>query len=366
MARQRQAGAAAPKRRSRKGCWPCKARKVKCGEEHPACKNCVKTGDICDYSVRLNWEGRRTKRLLPDKNGFESPIVPSKRLQWLHHDFSTKNGQIIEVAIENNRGPEVGSPFDRQSEQSRFPTCVSLTNSDNNLPDFCYHCGKHHTGDILTFIDESMQLYSGSTDRGSYVGRMHSDDSKDIHLSRPPHKGFHLNATEPSAHRKDNESFAEFPKLDVLERIFAAPSAEQSAAVSSTTLFPCPSTNGELPTRATSWRGNYTAHHTILEPLRSSNSAESWVVENGEPRESAKQSGCLWEALDMNRFGGPLSNLHIYPYEIGTSYAFDEGEMDGNLQQSAGDNANLVSHQTYIFKQSTISFGEQAVPLTQA
>ncbi|KAK1657286.1 hypothetical protein BDP55DRAFT_441411 [Colletotrichum godetiae] len=43
---------------------PCKARKVKCGEEHPTCINCQRTGEPCDYSVRLNWEGRRTKRSL--------------------------------------------------------------------------------------------------------------------------------------------------------------------------------------------------------------------------------------------------------------------------------------------------------------
>ncbi|UNI14783.1 hypothetical protein JDV02_001379 [Purpureocillium takamizusanense] len=62
MPRTSPARATQRKRRSRKGCWPCKSRKVKCGEEHPACKNCLKTGDICDYSIRLNWEGRRTKR----------------------------------------------------------------------------------------------------------------------------------------------------------------------------------------------------------------------------------------------------------------------------------------------------------------
>ncbi|KAK5107976.1 hypothetical protein LTR62_000521 [Meristemomyces frigidus] len=49
-----------PKKRSRKGCWPCKARKVKCGEEKPACVNCVKSGEQCDYSIRLNWaRGKR-------------------------------------------------------------------------------------------------------------------------------------------------------------------------------------------------------------------------------------------------------------------------------------------------------------------
>ncbi|KAJ8106633.1 hypothetical protein OPT61_g9408 [Boeremia exigua] len=50
-----------PKRRSRTGCWPCKARKVKCGEEKPGCLNCERQGEPCDYSIRLNWGGR-TKR----------------------------------------------------------------------------------------------------------------------------------------------------------------------------------------------------------------------------------------------------------------------------------------------------------------
>ncbi|KAJ6028820.1 hypothetical protein N7540_004396 [Penicillium herquei] len=61
MPRPRRPGAPEPKRRSRKGCWPCKARKVKCGEEKPSCVNCQRQGEACDYSVRLNWGGR-TKR----------------------------------------------------------------------------------------------------------------------------------------------------------------------------------------------------------------------------------------------------------------------------------------------------------------
>jgi hypothetical protein len=62
MPRPKKPGAPEPKRRSRNGCWPCKNRKIKCGEEHPNCLNCQKTGEACDYSIRLNWEGRRGKR----------------------------------------------------------------------------------------------------------------------------------------------------------------------------------------------------------------------------------------------------------------------------------------------------------------
>ncbi|KAJ4163452.1 hypothetical protein LMH87_005181 [Akanthomyces muscarius] len=62
MPRAKNQGSSEPKRRSRTGCWPCKSRKVKCGEERPFCQNCLKTGDTCDYKIRLNWEGRRIKR----------------------------------------------------------------------------------------------------------------------------------------------------------------------------------------------------------------------------------------------------------------------------------------------------------------
>ena len=79
MPRPKKAGAPEPKTRSRNGCWyvtpwrntfseilvtyhrPCKARKIKCGEEKPKCQNCERQGETCDYSIRLNWEGR-TKR----------------------------------------------------------------------------------------------------------------------------------------------------------------------------------------------------------------------------------------------------------------------------------------------------------------
>ncbi|TLS27644.1 hypothetical protein PpBr36_05218 [Pyricularia pennisetigena] len=62
MPRPRKPGAPSPKRRSRNGCWPCKSRKIKCDEARPICTNCSKASLACDYSIRLNWEGRRTKQ----------------------------------------------------------------------------------------------------------------------------------------------------------------------------------------------------------------------------------------------------------------------------------------------------------------
>ncbi|CAK7220531.1 hypothetical protein SBRCBS47491_004220 [Sporothrix bragantina] len=62
MPRPKKSDGSEPKSRSRSGCWSCKARKVKCTEERPSCSKCLKGGFQCDYGIRLNWDGRRTKR----------------------------------------------------------------------------------------------------------------------------------------------------------------------------------------------------------------------------------------------------------------------------------------------------------------
>ncbi|KAJ0158600.1 hypothetical protein CTA2_11248, partial [Colletotrichum tanaceti] len=98
MPRPKKPGAPEPKRRSRNGCWPCKARKVKCGEEHPSCTNCQKTGETCDYSVRLNWEGRRTKRSLSFGSTAETAQLPEAPLEPqqspFNHTFSSSNSLL--------------------------------------------------------------------------------------------------------------------------------------------------------------------------------------------------------------------------------------------------------------------------------
>ncbi|CAG8946724.1 unnamed protein product [Penicillium salamii] len=54
--------AARPANRLRKhnksftGCWTCRARKVKCSEQHPSCMQCINKGVPCGgYDIRLNW-----------------------------------------------------------------------------------------------------------------------------------------------------------------------------------------------------------------------------------------------------------------------------------------------------------------------
>ncbi|KAI0484802.1 hypothetical protein GGR56DRAFT_615557 [Xylariaceae sp. FL0804] len=126
MPRPKKPGAPEPKRRSRNGCWPCKNRKIKCGEEHPNCLNCQRTGETCDYSIRLNWDGRRGKRpesgLIDFQQEVPSPTVPAKGFKLVHQDphSDTPGARRLEpltqppsqVEVEGQRPPpQAGSSF---------------------------------------------------------------------------------------------------------------------------------------------------------------------------------------------------------------------------------------------------------------
>ena len=81
MPRPRKAGAPEPKRRSRWGCHACKQKKIKCGEEKPACENCRKRGIACDYSLVLRWNGRGEHQTIAS-NHMHTPFqarIPHKR-----------------------------------------------------------------------------------------------------------------------------------------------------------------------------------------------------------------------------------------------------------------------------------------------
>ncbi|KAI9640778.1 hypothetical protein NHQ30_010618 [Ciborinia camelliae] len=79
MPRPKKFGAPEPKKRSRTGCWPCKARKVKCDETRPICVNCSKQNETCDYSIRLNWEGRGKKKVQNDVSAGQGNLLASNR-----------------------------------------------------------------------------------------------------------------------------------------------------------------------------------------------------------------------------------------------------------------------------------------------
>lgn len=45
------------------------------GEEKPSCVNCKRQGELCDYSIRLNWEGRTKRKATAESSGFRSSNI---------------------------------------------------------------------------------------------------------------------------------------------------------------------------------------------------------------------------------------------------------------------------------------------------
>ena len=97
---------------------PCKARKIKCGEEKPECQNCERQGETCDYSIRLNWEGR-TKRKSGDTRAQTSGFVFHQNVTSPGGD-SDLNSPGIPTGPQFVTSPTVaGSPDGHGSPRSR-------------------------------------------------------------------------------------------------------------------------------------------------------------------------------------------------------------------------------------------------------
>lgn len=46
--------------KSRRGCFNCKRRRIKCNEKHPECNHCIKAGLPCEYPANIIQSGHRS------------------------------------------------------------------------------------------------------------------------------------------------------------------------------------------------------------------------------------------------------------------------------------------------------------------
>lgn len=138
MPRPKKEGAGEPKKRSRTGCWPCKARKVKCGEEKPACQNCVKAGETCDYSIRLNWGGRSRKdkdATGADSGGFTFVATPNPTSAAVNTSPCIGGGSEHVFSAQRIVSSAPTAPQRPPSNTSRksFPPTPDVTPSDETV-----------------------------------------------------------------------------------------------------------------------------------------------------------------------------------------------------------------------------------------
>ncbi|KAJ8069349.1 hypothetical protein OCU04_003004 [Sclerotinia nivalis] len=83
-------------KKSGKGCWTCKSRKIGCDKGIPYCNNCTRTGRVCEgYGVKLHWpesgDGRRPIHSWENEShrpAQRSPAPPTReRYQFLNSTF---------------------------------------------------------------------------------------------------------------------------------------------------------------------------------------------------------------------------------------------------------------------------------------
>ncbi|ELR03944.1 hypothetical protein VC83_09022 [Pseudogymnoascus destructans] len=145
MPRPKKPGAPEPKKRSRNGCWPCKARKVKCDEAHPTCLSCQRQNEVCDYSVRLNWNGRGKRKAEP--TGGRQTIFHVNTLS-ADFDVSPKEAVKVEASISPPNGTHYGTrPSSREHVADQAPTTT----------DDYRHTEKHSTTTIPKLATWSME-----------------------------------------------------------------------------------------------------------------------------------------------------------------------------------------------------------------
>lgn len=170
MPRPRKELSGEPKKRSRTGCWPCKARKVKCGEEKPHCTNCRKTGEICDYSIRLNWGGR-ARREKEDDTGLNGTAAfaaapptasrPKRGSSGMEHVFFARRFDAPVPRHSTSKSLEIPTPeptpgndgatldprlrFDQQAQQQGVsPSTVTSLPTSSGQPDSPFRWSTQH------------------------------------------------------------------------------------------------------------------------------------------------------------------------------------------------------------------------------
>ncbi|KAI9739834.1 MAG: hypothetical protein M1834_006555 [Cirrosporium novae-zelandiae] len=165
MPRPKKVGGPEPKKRSRNGCWPCKARKVKCGEEKPKCLNCERQGETCDYSIRLNWEGRAKKK--SDNNVNPSgtsqiPNVPGARVLSLGTAKSTENNKpnTQTTSFADDRSIDQGRFIERSNGNIQGDS--KITFSTRNTSDMGFSNG---SGATQAALDPALTAMTGSQSR---------------------------------------------------------------------------------------------------------------------------------------------------------------------------------------------------------
>jgi len=86
----------------------CKGKKVKCDELKPGCGNCDRAHERCDYSIRLNWDGRQKRK--SDVISTSSP-VESQAMDDVTEAVSFESDRKIPQLPQHVQHPQLPASF---------------------------------------------------------------------------------------------------------------------------------------------------------------------------------------------------------------------------------------------------------------
>lgn len=195
--------------------------------------------------------------------------------------------------------------------QFQSTTCASLTDPEPVSPTAYFNHGIRCTGHTLISIDESRQHYQRPAKSGDYIAQRRLVASNGINSGIPLQEGSQVCSPESSACHKRGKSFTEPTKLNIRLGQCLTRSADHSGSASYATWSSCPSTADEILVLAASSHNDGFVHNSNLDYFRSSRSPEAWILGNEDPHESARQSGCLWDDLDLYGSQEPVGNSHV-------------------------------------------------------
>jgi hypothetical protein len=106
--------------KSRRGCFNCKRRRIKCNERHPQCNHCIKAGLKCEYPANIIQSGHRT------------PSIPSP--QELVHLRSTPG-----TFVSSRLAYHLDTVSNTLTDYGRYALVPPL--SDHGIPSSSRWCG---------------------------------------------------------------------------------------------------------------------------------------------------------------------------------------------------------------------------------
>ena len=133
---------------------------MKCGEEKPKCLNCERQGEPCDYSIRLNWEGRikrKATEFSPESTNQQENVkheICSPEKSTMYRSVGAENDlEGLHMEIRHSRDPRYKSGEDGENEylnskrpRSSSPSWEPLETNERSSKRICEMSREYRDG----------------------------------------------------------------------------------------------------------------------------------------------------------------------------------------------------------------------------